>query len=86
MRLGRAQKEHNVLRVAISGVSSPQRFDQLMEVLPGRVLYQQGTDQRLLVDLPSRELADLAVVNLNLLPGVHALILGDPEVSKPKTS
>jgi len=78
MEPGASQKESNVLRVAISGVSSPQKYDSLKLAIPGRVLYQQGTDERLLVDFHTREEAQRAVVNLNLLHGVHALILGEP--------
>jgi hypothetical protein len=66
-----------MLRVSVRGVSSPQRFQQLREVVPGRSPYRQGTDPTLLLDFQRREEADLAVVNLNLLPGIQARILGD---------
>jgi hypothetical protein len=65
-----------LLKVAISG--APHKLPQVEEVVGRHRCYRQGTDARVFVDFSAREWADLAMVNLNLIPGVHAEILEDP--------
>lgn len=47
---------------------------EIQEVIGYQGFYQ-GTDDRLFIDMWRREAADLAVANLNLIPGVKAEIL-----------
>jgi len=61
----------------ILGVSRPQQLQEV-EALVGRYcLYRKGTDSGQFLNC-DRARADLLMVNLNLIPGVKARILGDP--------
>lgn len=55
--------------------SVPER--RLSEVLGPRHLYRKGTNPEMYVDFQDRAEADLAVVNLRLLPA-HARVMPDP--------
>lgn len=74
-----ASPDNEMLRVAIRGIHSPERYREMQAIIGGRNTYQQGTDERLLVDFSPhhRGEAQLAVVNLNLLAGVRAELLND---------
>lgn len=66
-----------MVKVVIKGANSEHRLNQIEEVVGKHRVYLQGTFPDLLCDFARREWADLAVVNLNLIPGVKAEIL-DP--------
>ena len=68
-----------MLRIAVSGVNSPQKFQQLREAVPSREPYLQEPDKRLFLDFHYREQAHLALLNLKLLPGIQASLL-EPSV------
>jgi len=53
----------------------------MQEILGPYRVYRRGTDLQYLVDFHRREGAHLAMVNLNLLPGVKAQIAGEPIAS-----
>ena len=67
--------------VKVMGCSSPQRTEQVREVIGARHLrtVPGGESDRdsWFVDFTRREEADLAVVNLRLLHGIRAHIEGD---------
>jgi hypothetical protein len=63
-----------MLTVAVSGADHAPKLAQVEEIV-GRHHYRQGTDSRLFADFLHRDEADLAVVNLNCIAGVHAQIL-----------
>ena len=66
---------NKVLTVEIRGCNSPEKFDQVKEVLLEDISYRNVPN--LYVDFMSREKAHLAVVNLNLLQGIKAWIVGE---------
>jgi hypothetical protein len=66
-----------MLKVEIKGVRTPDQFDEVRRIVGGHP-YRQGTEENLFADFPYRDSADLAIVNLNLVPGVRARISGEP--------
>ncbi len=64
------------VRVAITVPRIHTTLMREIEEIVGRGrIFQQGTDERFFVDFLGRSAADLVVINLNQLPGVHATIL-----------
>ena len=66
------------MRVTTLEIRARQAQLQEIEQLVGRHrLYEKGTDSSRYLDFRDRAEADLAMVNLNLIPGVKARILGE---------
>ncbi len=66
-----------MLRLEIRGANSPEKYAEVARVVPSSHLYRQGTETALYADMPNRERAHLAMVNLNQIHGVTAKILND---------
>ncbi len=64
-----------ILTVEIRGCNSPEKFDQVKEVLLDGRTHQNAP--HLYADFTSREKAHFAVVNLNIIPGIKAVIIGE---------
>lgn len=61
------------------------RLEEVEEYLGSNRLYRKGTDESHYANFLERSQADLAVVNLNSMPGVKARVLDgspDPPISR----
>ena len=65
------------LTVEISGPNLWRRLNEVEAFVGTNRLYKKGTDSSRYVDCRDREQANFLVINLNLMPEVHARILGD---------
>jgi hypothetical protein len=64
------------ITVEIRGVNSPEKFDQVKEAILGSMEIHRNAPV-IYVDFNAREKAHLALANLNVLPGIKAVIVGD---------
>lgn len=66
----------NSTRISISiNHMSPQIVEKVEDTIGRGRIFNQGTDSRLFAEFYRRDLADLAVINLNLIHGVKAEIM-----------
>lgn len=64
-----------MLTVIIKGAQSPERLRDIQSIVGMTSVFRKGTDPHLFVNYHSRERANLEVIRLNELHGVHAHIL-----------
>ena len=65
-----------MVTVEINLLRSRERQEEVESYLGHNRLYRKGTNEAQYLDFQERAQADLAVVNLNLMPQVKARILG----------
>gem|GEM_PF-4070939 len=63
-------------RVTLEIRLRPAQLREVESLAGSHRLYRKGTDYSWYLDLPDRAEADLAMVNLELIPGVKVRILG----------